>query len=59
MFQILFYVLAVIKLITKSNNKYLSIIYYYCVTLIAQWNGVFNILTGKAKPFWEKAESTR
>ncbi|SFT25328.1 Glycosyltransferase, catalytic subunit of cellulose synthase and poly-beta-1,6-N-acetylglucosamine synthase [Paenibacillus sp. BC26] len=57
--QLLFYLLAVIRGITKSNNKYLTLIYYYCVTIIAQWSGVYNILTGKAKPFWEKAESTR
>lgn len=57
--QLLFYLLAVIKLIIKINNKYVTLIYYYCVTLAAQWVGVYNILTGKAKPFWEKAESTR
>lgn len=57
--QVLFYILALIKILTKSNNKYLTMIYYYCVTIIAQWVGVYNILTGKAKPFWEKAESTR
>jgi len=57
--QVLFYLLALVKLISKSNNKYLTLIYYYCVTLLAQWVGVYNILTGKAKPFWEKAESTR
>lgn len=57
--QLIFYILALIKLITKSHNKYLLLIYYYCVTLIAQWVGVYKMLTGKAKPFWEKAESTR
>lgn len=57
--QFLFYLLALIKLITKTNNKYLTLIYYYCATILAQWIGVFNILTGKTKPFWEKAESTR
>ncbi|WP_100405636.1 glycosyltransferase family 2 protein [Bacillus solitudinis] len=57
--QVLFYLLALLRAITKSNNKYLTLIYYYCVTIIAQWVGVYNILTGKAKPFWEKAESTR
>jgi glycosyltransferase involved in cell wall biosynthesis len=57
--QVLFYLLALIKTYTKTNNKYLTLIYYYCVTIIAQWAGVYNILTGKAKPFWEKAESTR
>lgn len=57
--QILFYSLALIKVITKSKNKYLTLIYYYTVAIIAQWFGVYRILTGKAKPFWEKAESTR
>ena len=57
--QVLFYSLGLLKLITKSNNKYLTLVYYYCVTIAAQWVGVYNILTGKAKPFWEKAESTR
>ncbi|TWI59875.1 glycosyltransferase family 2 protein [Halalkalibacter nanhaiisediminis] len=57
--QVLFYLLALARVITKSNNKYLTLVYYYCVTILAQWAGVYNILTGKAKPFWEKAESTR
>ncbi|USD17465.1 glycosyltransferase family 2 protein [Priestia megaterium] len=57
--QILFYTLAIVKEVTKTNNKYLTLIYYYCVTVVAQWVGVYNILTGRAKPFWEKAESTR
>lgn len=57
--QLLFYLMAMVKVITKTNNKYLTLIYYYCVTILAQWVGVYNILTGKAKPFWEKAESTR
>ncbi|MES5891531.1 glycosyltransferase [Bacillus cereus group sp. RP43] len=57
--QVLFYLMALAKVITKTNNKYVTLIYYYCVTIIAQWVGVYNILTGKAKPFWEKAESTR
>jgi glycosyltransferase involved in cell wall biosynthesis len=57
--QLLFYLSAFVRVITKSNNKYLTLVYYYCVTILAQWAGVYNILTGKAKPFWEKAESTR
>lgn len=57
--QTILYMMAVIKMITKINNKYLNIIYYYCMTVVAQIIGVKNILTGKAKPFWEKAESTR
>ncbi|SEP76087.1 Glycosyltransferase, catalytic subunit of cellulose synthase and poly-beta-1,6-N-acetylglucosamine synthase [Virgibacillus subterraneus] len=57
--QVLFYFLAVLKAVSKVDNKYLNIIYYYCVTIIAQWVGVYNMLTGKVKPFWDKAESTR
>lgn len=58
-FQVLFYFTALLVFFSKTNNKYLTLIYYYCVTILAQWFGVFNIFTGKAKPFWEKAESTR
>jgi len=57
--QLFFYLLALIKAVTKINNKYLTMIYYYTLTVIAQWFAVYNIITGKAKPFWEKAESTR
>ena len=57
--QICFYTLALVRAVTKSQNKYLTLIYYYTVTIIAQWVGVYRILTGQAKPFWEKAESTR
>ena len=57
--QICFYTLALVRAVTKSQNKYLTLIYYYTVTIIAQWVGVYRILTGQSKPFWEKAESTR
>lgn len=57
--QILFYLIALIGWITKSGNKIVKIVSYYCMTVIAQWKGVINILTGKSKPVWEKAESTR
>lgn len=57
--QIMFYLLALLYAITKSKNKYLTLIYYYTVTILAQWVGVYKIITGKVKPFWEKAESTR
>lgn len=57
--QVIFYLLGLLKLITKSNHRVLNMVYYYLVTVTAQWVGVYNILTGKAKPFWEKAESTR
>ncbi|MNO41472.1 Poly-beta-1,6-N-acetyl-D-glucosamine synthase [compost metagenome] len=57
--QLLFYSLALIGVFTSFKIKFVRLIYYYCVTLTAQWVGAYNILTGKAKPFWEKAESTR
>lgn len=57
--QILFYLFATVSMITKSQNKLLTFMYYYTVTVIAQWVGVYRMLRGKAKPFWEKAESTR
>lgn len=58
-FQITIYLIALLKQIFKINNKLINFVYYYCMTIIAQMVGVKNILTGKAKPFWEKAESTR
>lgn len=57
--QVLFYLLGILRMVKNSNNKYLTLIYYYCATILAQWVGVYNILTGKAQPFWKKAESTR
>lgn len=57
--QVLFYFLALYKVASKTSNKHITMIYYYSITILAQWVGVFRILTGKAKPFWEKAESTR
>lgn len=57
--QTLIYLMAIIKQVFKINNKIFNIVHYYCITILAQIIGVKNILTGKAKPFWEKAESTR
>ena len=57
--QILFYLIAVIGILTKSNNKYIKLIAYYVMTIVSQWHGAYNIVTGKAKPTWAKAESTR
>ena len=55
--QLLFYLIGFIGKFTK--NKLFHFVYYYCMTVVAQWHGVFNIISGKAKPTWEKAESTR
>ncbi len=57
--QMLFYLLALVKAITRTNNKFLIMIYYYTVTIIAQWVGVYRILSGKAKPYWDKSENIR
>ena len=51
--QTLVYLVAIINMKFKLNSKILNMAYYYCII------GVKNILKGKAKPFWEKAESTR
>ena len=55
--QILFYFLGFLG--RNGSSKILYMIYYYCMTIVAQWAGVINILTGKAKPTWESVESTR
>lgn len=57
--QLLFYTIAILTWRIRINNKIARVIEYYCMTIIAQWKGVYNMLTGKAKPIWEKAESTR
>lgn len=57
--QVLFYLLALMAAFIKTPNKYITMIYYYTATVLAQWVGVYNALSGRAKPFWEKAESTR
>lgn len=55
--QIIFGLLGMLG--KNSSSKILYIIYYYCMTVTAQWVGVINIITGKAKPTWDSAQSTR
>lgn len=43
----------------KVSSVLLKLACYYGMTVLAQIHGVINIMTGKAKPVWEKAESTR
>lgn len=43
----------------KSKNKYIKFISYYIMTIFAQFIGALREISGKSKPFWEKAESTR
>lgn len=57
--QAFIYFIAISRLIFQIKNKFFNLPYYYCMTVAAQIVGVWNELTGKSKPFWEKAESTR
>lgn len=57
--QLIFYGIAIVGIITKTDNRYIKLIAYYTMTVMSQWHGAYNIVTGKAKPTWAKAESTR
>lgn len=57
--QIGFFLLAAIAIKSNANTSIIRMVGYYGMTVFAQINAVWNILTGKAKPTWEKAESTR
>lgn len=57
--QTMFYLLAILRLVFGFTNRIFYYPYYYCMTLVAQLVGTYNSMTGKSKPFWEKAESTR
>lgn len=57
--QTAFYIVALIGKSDKNNNKLVRIVHYYVMTIAAQWKGVINDITGKSKPVWDKAESTR
>ncbi|MDO4594084.1 MAG: glycosyltransferase [Tissierellia bacterium] len=57
--QIVFYLLAICGKIFKLENKIFYFPMYYSMTLLAQLKGAYNEFTGKSKPTWEKAESTR
>ena len=57
--QAIFFGIALLKQIGITRSKISTIINYYVTTVLAQWYGVFNIISGEAKPFWEKAKSTR
>jgi len=57
--QSLFYLLAFIGHTFRFEHKLFYYPYYYTITILAQLIGAINHLTGKTKPFWEKAETTR
>ena len=57
--QIAFLSITWIGMNRSWKNRFLSLIAYYGMTIFAQFIGVINCLTGKAKPVWDKAETTR
>lgn len=58
-FQLIAILVAVLFTYKQSNNRLAKMLSYYLMTVVAQVHGVYNIVSGKAKPFWETAESTR
>ena len=58
-FQIIIYIMALLKQVFKINNKFVNFCSYYCMTVLAQFVGVYKTITKQNKPFWEKVESTR
>ena len=57
--QALAYAFAVAGIAFKISFGPVRMLAYYVMTVFAQIVGVRNILTGRAKPFWEVVESTR
>lgn len=57
--QALAYAIAVAGIVFKISFGPVRMLAYYVMTVFAQIVGVRNILTGRAKPFWEVVESTR
>lgn len=57
--HLLVYFVALFQQIFKTKFRIFRFTNYYIMTIIAQWMGVYNTITRKNKPFWEKAESTR
>lgn len=57
--QVLFYILAGLGYLTRSKSKLLYFPLYYSMMMLAQIRGAINEASGKSKPTWEKAESTR
>lgn len=58
-FHLLILFLATFYHYANIQSKIIKLIYYYCVTIVAQFVGIYKTMTGQSKPFWEKAESTR
>lgn len=57
--QVAFWSIAYCHYKFKGRGRVFRLMTYYAMTVFAQLAGVINIITGKAKPIWDKAESTR
>lgn len=57
--QFLIIILGVYSIKKSIKNKYLHMIGYYAMTVLAQCVAAYKQATGQAKPIWEKADSTR
>ncbi len=57
--QVLFYIVSVCGYRFKIKNRFVNLAYYYCMTILAQWVGVYHCIMGKSEAVWEKAKSTR
>lgn len=57
--QILWLIDTFVQIKYGIKNKFLRLLGYYGMTVVTQIVAIYNILTGRAKPTWEKAESTR
>lgn len=57
--QIVAFLLAFIGIKAKISFVPIRLLGYYLMTVYAQLMGVINIISGRAKPFWESVESTR
>lgn len=59
--QLIFITTSILESIGKwqSKNRLIHLISYYGMTVVAQYVGIYRIITGKAKPTWEIAKSTR
>lgn len=56
--QVCFYFLTFLSKM-RVRNKVINFASYYSMTILAQAIGAYRMITGKSRPFWEKAESTR
>lgn len=57
--QLIVYGVGYLQMKIKSKSSLMKFISHYIMVIFAQWFGVYKIITGNVKPFWEKAETTR